>query len=137
MTFEDIREQFSLNPNETFTIKDEPGSYTFRPQGIVKEVKLIHIETSKEAPANIAFHMMQTPADVQKVTLFTELESLFADVILAVRPLETLSVRRDGDVYILSDETVLPCAFPTIKDGESFDLSYIADHTKEPDYDRT
>ena len=137
MTFEDIRKQFSLNPNETFTIKNEPGSYTFRPQGVGEEVKLIHLETSKEAPANIAFHMMQTPADVQKVTLFTKMESLFADIILAVRPLETLSVRRDEDDYILSDETTLPCAFSTMKNGESFDLDYISDHTKESDYDRT
>lgn len=137
MTFEDIREQFSLNPNETFTIKDEPGSYVFRPRGVGEEVKLIHLETNKESPANIAFHIMQTPADVQKVTLFTEPEALFADVILAVRPLETLSVKRDGDVYILSDETVLPCIFPTMKDGESFALDYISNHTKEPDYDRT
>ena len=95
------------------------------------------VQITEEGRAAGADEMPETPADVQKVTLFTEPEALFADVILAVRPLETLSVKRDGDVYILSDETVLPCTFPTMKDGESFALDYISNHTKEPDYDRT
>lgn len=133
MTFEDILSKFQLNPNEIFRIDGHTTTYCFRPTGEGKEVKLFDMSTYKEAPASIAFELMQNPSSVLKGRLFSSLEAQYAGLILDVSLDVELSVKNENGVYKLSDGRVLGVQFPNIKDGESFLITYIVDNVNRGD----
>lgn len=136
MTFEEIYEQFKLNPNEPFEIEGLGYPFVFRPTGIDKNVKLID-PSGSYALADAAFAMTLKPETVQKVTLFTQWEKEMSDVLLSVYPdeeREGLEICRQGDEYWLMKEKVfsalLPYPFETIGDGEVWSLQYISEHVE-------
>lgn len=125
MTFEDIWNTFQLNPNELFKIEGFSDTYSFRPTGNDKEVKLFNMNNFTEPPATVAFYLMQNPQAVKKGRLFTQEEVIYAQLILDVTSDDQLSIRNIDGVYSLSNEKTISVDFPNIKNGESFLLTYI------------